>query len=234
MSCHALGTIGTRTIPKQLGEFSTSAEAWERRIQSGQAMTQMTTVIGRLDVPLAFKLFADWTDRIAGGELPFAQPPRPQGIERNVVLTLWDWGRPTGYLHDEISTDRRTPTVNANGKLYGTTEESTDFIPILDPVHNTAVEVKHPVRDPKTPSSKDAPMGPSPYWGEEPIWDSQTSNHNPMMTRRGASGSPHESARQRIPISARGDRSIHPQRCSRSSRLTATFQCMIRQPASSP
>jgi hypothetical protein len=133
----------------------------------------MTTVIGRLDVPLAFKLFGDWTDRIAGGELPFAQPPRPQGIERNVVLTLWDWGRPTGYLHDEISTDRRTPTINPNGKLYGTTEESTDFIPILDPVHNTAVEVRHPVRDPNTPSSKDAPMGPSPYWGEEPIWDSQ-------------------------------------------------------------
>ena len=106
-----LGTIGTRTIAKQLGEFPSSAEAWERRIQSGQAMTQMTTVIGRLDVPLAIKLFGDWTDRIAGGELPFAQPPRPQGIERNVVLTLWDWGRPTGYLHDEVSTDRRTPTV---------------------------------------------------------------------------------------------------------------------------
>jgi hypothetical protein len=107
MSCHALGTIGTRTIPKQLGEFPSSAEAWERRIQSGQAMTQMTTVIGRLDVPLAFKLFGDWTDRIAGGELPFAQPPRPQGIERNVVLTLWDWGRPTGYLHD-TTRSRRT------------------------------------------------------------------------------------------------------------------------------
>jgi hypothetical protein len=168
-----------------LGEFRTSAEAWERRIQSGQAMTQMTTVIGRLDVPLAFKLFGDWTDRIAAGELPFAQPQRPQGIERNVVLTLWDWSRPTAYLHDEISTDRRKPTVNANGKLYGTTEESTDFIPILDPEHNTATEVKHPVRDPNTPSAKNAPMGPSPYWGEEPIWDAQTSNHNPMMDEKG-------------------------------------------------
>ena len=145
----------------------------------------MTTVIGRLDVPLAFKLFGDWTDRIAAGELPFAQPTRPQGIERNVVLTLWDWSRPTAYLHDEISTDRRKPSVNANGKLYGTTEESTDFIPILDPAHNTATELKHPVRDPNTPSSKDAPMGPSPYWGEEPIWDAQTSNHNPMMDEKG-------------------------------------------------
>ena len=206
LSCHALGTIGTRTIPKELGEFRTSAEAWERRIQSGQALTQMTTVIGRLDVPLAFKLFGDWTDRIAAGELPFAQPTRPQGIERNVVLTLWDWSRPTAYLHDEISTDRRKPSVNANGKLYGTTEESTDFIPILDPEHNTATEVKHPVRDPNTPSSKDAPMGPSPYWGEEPIWDAQTSNHNPMMDERG-----------RVWITARVRPPANPDFCKKGS-----------------
>ena len=118
MSCHALGTIGTRTIPKELGHFNSSAEAWERRIQSGQAMTQMVTGLNRLDSKLALQLFGDWTDRIAKGELPFAQPPRPQGVERNVVLTLWDWSRPTAYLHDEISTDRRNPTVNANGKLY--------------------------------------------------------------------------------------------------------------------
>src|SRR5947209_2207348 len=138
MSCHALGTIGTRTIPKALGQFESSADAWERRIQSGQAMTQMVNVINRLDPQLALQLFGEWTDRIAAGELPFAQPQRPQGIERNVVLTLWDWSRPTAYLHDEISTDRRSPTINANGKLYGTTEESTDFIPILDPEHNAA------------------------------------------------------------------------------------------------
>jgi len=103
MSCHALGTIGTRTIPKELGEFENSAEAWQRRIQSGQAMTQMVNLINRLDTQLALQLFGDWTDRIAKGELPFAQPPRPQGVERNVVLTLWDWSRPTGYLqaHDQ-------------------------------------------------------------------------------------------------------------------------------------
>jgi hypothetical protein len=166
----------------------------------------MTTVIGRLDVPLAFKLFGDWTDRIAAGELPFAEPTRPQGIERNVVLTLWDWSRPTAYLHDEISTDRRKPSVNANGKLYGTTEESTDFIPILDPEHNTATEVKHPVRDPNTPSSKDAPMGPSPYWGEEPIWDAQTSNHNPMMDEQG-----------RVWITARVRPPANPDFCKKGS-----------------
>src|SRR5712691_160346 len=85
MSCHALGTIGTRTIPKELGTFHTSAEAWERRIQSGQAGAQMAGGLNAMGKDRALAMFADWTDRIAGGELPPA-PPRPQGVERNVVI----------------------------------------------------------------------------------------------------------------------------------------------------
>jgi hypothetical protein len=185
MSCHQLGNKATRTIPKELGDFTSSEEAWARRIRAGQAMTQMLNAIGRIDAQRALKLFADWTDRIAAGELPASQPSRPQGVERHVVMTLWDWAGPKAYLHDEISTDKRNPTVNANGKLYGAPEESTDVVPILDPVRHTAAEVKHPVRDPKTPSSKNNPMEPSPYWGEERIWDSQTSMHNPMMDEKG-------------------------------------------------
>ncbi len=87
-TCHQLGNKATRTIPKELGPFNSSAEAWQRRIQSGQAMIQMTNNIGRLDAPRALKLFADWTDRIAAGELPASKPGRPQGVERNVVVTL--------------------------------------------------------------------------------------------------------------------------------------------------
>ena len=83
-------------------------------------------------------MFADWTDRIAAGELPASQPARPQGVERNIVLTLWDWAGPKDYLHDEISTDKRNPRVNANGLIYGATEESTDLFPVLDPVKHTA------------------------------------------------------------------------------------------------
>jgi hypothetical protein len=182
--CHAMGTPGTRTIPKDFTHMS-SVDAWARRIQSGQALPQMARDINRVDAPRALSLFADWTDRIAKGELPFAQPQRPQGIERNVVLTLWDWATTTTYLHDLIGTDRRKPTVNANGKLYGSAEESTDMVPVLDPRTNTVSEIKHPVRDPKTPSSKSSPMQPSAYWGPNPIWDAQTSNHNPMMDEKG-------------------------------------------------
>src|SRR5438093_6780402 len=184
-TCHQLGNKATRTIPKELGHFDSSVEAWARRIASGQAMTNMTNNIGRLDAPRMLGQFADWTDRIAAGELPGSKPERPEGLERNVVITLWDWSSPTAYLQDEISSDKRNPTVNAYGLLYGATEESTDFIPVLDPVRHVASEIKVPVRDPKTPSTKNNPMAPSPYWGAEPIWDSQTSPHNPMFDEKG-------------------------------------------------
>jgi hypothetical protein len=88
---------------------------WARRIQSGQAMTGMTLSIMRLGPEKGLSLYADWTDRIAKGELPSSKPSRPTGLERNMVVSLWDWGAPTTYMHDAISTDKRHPTVNANG-----------------------------------------------------------------------------------------------------------------------
>ena len=184
-TCHQLGDKATRTIPKELGTFASSTNAWERRIQAGQAMAQMASAIGKLDTARALSLFANWTDRIAGGELPFAQPSRPVGVERNIVITMWDWATPTSYLHDETSTDKRNPTINANRPIFGAPEESSDYVPILDPARNAADQIRMPVRDANTPSSKDNPRGPSPYWGDVPIWDSQTSMHNPMFDEKG-------------------------------------------------
>jgi len=184
-ACHALGTKATRTIPEALGTFKNSVEAWERRIQSGQAMIGMAGAIGRQDAKISIANFADWTDRIKAGELPFAKPDRPQGVERNVVVTQWDWADAKTYLHDQVSTDKRKPTVNANGKHYGATEESSDFFPVFDPQTNRATLVKMPVRDADMESTKSNTMAPSAYWGEEAIWDSKTSMHNPMMDERG-------------------------------------------------
>ena len=89
-SCHAIGTPWTRTLSPNLGEFKSSVEAWQRRLMSGQAQFFMARDIGRLDTQKALSLFGDWTDRVAAGELPFDKPQRPSGIERNVVITLWD------------------------------------------------------------------------------------------------------------------------------------------------
>jgi hypothetical protein len=182
-SCHQLGNKATREIPPALGKFDSPVQAWERRIQSGQAGGNMMGGIGQLGKERALAMFADWTSRIAAGELP-PQPPRPQGLERNVVITEWDWATPKAYLHDEIATDKRNPTVNANGLLYGAPELSTDFIPVLDPVHHTATEIRMPVRDPKTPAPG-KPLQPSPYWDNEAIWDSQANMHNPMFDEKG-------------------------------------------------
>ncbi|HIM50570.1 MAG TPA: carboxypeptidase regulatory-like domain-containing protein, partial [Acidobacteria bacterium] len=179
-ACHALGNKATREIPPQLGEFDSLVAAWDRRIQSGQAGRSMSGALDRMGRRRALEMYADWTGRIMAGEVPPA-PPRPQGVERNVVITQWDWADPTAYLHDEASTDKRNPTVNANGPIYGALEASADYIPVLDPVRNAVREVRVPVRDPDTPRAGGPNLAPSPYWGDEAIWDSQANVHNPML-----------------------------------------------------
>ena len=67
-------------------------------------MSARFTQVGRAR---ALGMYSDWTDRIAAGELPSAEPSRPQGKERNVVVTMWDWADPKVYLHDEIASDKR-------------------------------------------------------------------------------------------------------------------------------
>jgi hypothetical protein len=186
IGCHQLGELATRTIPKSLGTFGSSQEAWLRRIQAGQAGRQMINIAQGALAGIPIRYLADWTDRIAAGELPATVPARPQGIERNVVATVRDWSDGKAYLHDLSGTDRRQPTVNGNGPLYGAPELSTDHFPVLDPVRNVATTFEALVRDPDTPTTHDDPvLAPSPYWGEERIWNSRAIAHNPMLDRSG-------------------------------------------------
>jgi hypothetical protein len=183
-ACHQLGTKATREIPKELGTFPSLQHGWERRLGSGQAGGNMIGGLNNLGKERALLLFADWTDRINRGEVPPA-PARPQGVERNAVITMWDWADPKSYLHDVVSTDRRKPTVNANGLLYGALELSSDYVPVLDPVKHTIDRVPLTVRDPNTPPTSPKMPAPSPYWGEEVIWTSKNNVHNPMLDEKG-------------------------------------------------
>jgi len=183
-ACHQLGTRATREVPAALGPHPTSVAAWDRRIQSGQAGGGMSNSFNQLGRRRMLEIFADWTDRIAAGEVPPA-PRRPQGLERNVVITQWDWADPKAYLHDLVSTDRRNPRLNANGKLYGALEASADYLPVLDPVGHQATRVPLTVRDPATPPTSAQMPAPSPYWGDEVIWTSKNNVHNPMLDERG-------------------------------------------------
>lgn len=184
-NCHQIGNYATRTIPAALGHFDSSIAAWARRVQSGPGGTSMVRTMGRLLTPDGGHLaaLADWTSRIAGGELPSAAPARPVGVERNLVLTVRDWLDPKHYLHDLTATDKRHPTVNAYGLLYGATELSTNTAAILDPVRNTKTAIEVPVRDPEsTPSSALAnpAFAASAYFGKEQVWDSQVNAHSPV------------------------------------------------------
>ncbi len=183
-ACHALGTKATREIPPALGPFPNTAAAWDRRVKSGQAGAQMSGALNGFGRARVLKMFADWTDRIRAGEIPPA-PKRPQGVERNVVITQWDWADPKAYLHDVVSTDRRNPRINANGPVYGSLELSADYTPVLDPKTNTATRIPLTVRDPNTPPTSATMLEPSPYWGDEPIWTSRNNVHNPMIDQKG-------------------------------------------------
>ena len=92
VGCHQLGQLSTRTLPEGIGQHSSSVEAWVRRVSSGQSGEQMVTLLAGQLGGVPFKYFADWTDRVAKGELPHTKPTRPQGQERNIVVTTWDWG----------------------------------------------------------------------------------------------------------------------------------------------
>ena len=183
-SCHAIGTPGMRHVPEFFSKGRTSQEAWRERLRAGSAQNLMARDISRLQGERAIANFADWTDRIAAGELPFDKPRRPEGIERNLVITMWDYLRPQFYAHDVVSTDRRDPRVNPNGAVYASPEDSTDIVGVVDPRTNRAIDLPHPLRDPSTPSVKGNPYGASAWWGDKPYWEGHTLNHNPMMDER--------------------------------------------------
>jgi hypothetical protein len=194
IGCHQLGQESTRTIPAQFGEFKTGAEAWMRRVAAGQTGEFMVNRLAGQLGGVPFKYFGDWTDRIAKGELPKSKPQRPQEVERNIVVTSWEWGTEKQFTHDLISSDRRYPTVNAYGPLYGSPEYSSDDMPILDPKTHKATFFKMPVADPNAPESFGPPFHasavakptqPSAYWGDEKIWSQRANNHNGMFDKSG-------------------------------------------------
>jgi len=168
--CHQLGDKTTRELADN------NEEGWAARIskarEDGDAavgnlghsyshdMQNNMSLYGRAR---GLKMFADWTRRISAGDLPKEAPPRPAGVERNVVLTIWDWAN--GHqIHDEVSADRRNPTLLANGRVYGASS-ATGTIPWLDPVKNETGEIQLP--------------------GKNGEYDINAYPHNPMLDQKG-------------------------------------------------
>lgn len=141
--CHQFGTAVTRTLVPAPAGHTEATDAWLQRVFA-VGDDSMTAFMGMFGARRAAAMYADWTSRIAAGELPSA-PPRPAGVERNVVLSLWDWavaadGTPQ-FVHDEITTDQRDPHVNAGGRVYGVAQHAGKII-WLDPrTHATGERV---------------------------------------------------------------------------------------------
>jgi mono/diheme cytochrome c family protein len=166
--CHQLGMTVTRRY--------TTADDWDSVWKRNDNMSAAADRLGR---ELLEKTMVDWGTRIQNGEVP-PQPPRPTGIERNFVVTQWDWGTRESFFHDVTSTDKRNPTMYAYGKVYGADRTGGGVLWVLDPVKNT-IEAKPVVpRNAKGYSTK------VDYYHEresEEAW--MASPHNPMLDENG-------------------------------------------------
>jgi hypothetical protein len=164
--CHQMGNLATRAIPNP-NDYDSTRHAWDERLKTGNG--SMTVPTARLGRERALEIFADWTDRINAGEVP-ESPPRPSGIERNLVLTQWGWSNDEGFVHDNVSTDKRQPTLYPNGQVFGVAQ-TQGLLTITDPLKHTSRELVIPMREQGNMSVS--------YVGGMP-----SNPHNPMMDHK--------------------------------------------------
>ena len=168
--CHQMGNKATREVPN-ISDYDSTLHAWDQRVQIGGSGGGMNGGMNRMGRERSLQMFAGWTDRIMAGEVPPA-PPRPEGLERNLVLTQYGWSNQKGFIHDEVATDKRDPTQNANGPVYGV--DMMGILTVADPVRYRSLELQIPTRvdmtrrGPEYGTPTAAPV-PSPYWGAEPV-----------------------------------------------------------------
>ena len=166
----------------------TRRAAWDRRIQSGQAgggMSARFTQVGRAARAGDVRGLDRSHRRRASCRRP--TPPRPQGKERNVVVTMWDWADPKVYLHDEIASDKRNPDRQRQRPdlrrarrerrlLLGRRSEDAHGESMIK-LDRCAMPTRRAPRTRRRPR-------PSPYWGDEAIWNSQTTVHSFAMDKQ--------------------------------------------------
>jgi hypothetical protein len=199
-ACHQFGDKATREIPSALGHFDTGVQAWQRRIQSGQIGASMVAGVSKIGYDRTIAMFADWTDRVAAGELPPA-PARPEGLERDIVVTLWDVGTPKSFVHDAISTNKHAPTANAYGPVYAT-EWSSGMLEGIDPVENTKFAIPVPIPEVAAEFRRTHPqtfLKPSPNWGLETVFDDTLEEESAQRDSKGRTWFILEDHREAIP-----------------------------------
>jgi hypothetical protein len=180
--CHQVGNKATREIlPAMAAGTASTLDAWEKRTKIGPSGPSMGAFF--MNFGDARKAFADHTDRVNAGEAPRVAPPRPAGVERNLVVSLWDWGTPIDGRSDNVAGDTRVPTANANGPVYGVAE-MVDSLTMLDPVEHRVKNIKVPTAAPTLVSSFNASPTPSPFWGAD-VWKRASDVRSSAVDRSG-------------------------------------------------
>ena len=191
--CHQLGNQLTRSVDhvlKAKPELKTHAEAWEWRLGTGVRGTSMYGVLNNQGKARSLKAYADWTERIAKGEVPPA-PPRPKGIERNLVVDAVGRGR-RSLVHARRGLDRQEPPDGERRRAASmrcrpaTASWSCSIRTRTRPTRWTFRRAR---RSEKVPSRFPAPNRPSLHWGNEHLWANPPYNpadpHNPMLDSKG-------------------------------------------------
>ena len=202
-----------------------------RRTQSGQAGALMVNILaGQLARRAVQVLRATGPSGSPRASCRKHKPTRPQGVERNIVVTTWDWGDPKQYLHDLIASDRRYPTVNAYGPLFGSARilDRRSCRSSIRKTH-TVTTFKAPVRDADTPEGArtrarrrwTSRSGPRPIGARRRSGTPRPTTTTRCSTRRAGSGWRRRCAGRRTRTSARRARIIPRPSCSRWSRRTA-------------
>jgi streptogramin lyase len=131
--CHQPGSTPTRSILQ-------SRAVVDYGLKKASLMSLLAEQLNR---DLLLDALEDWGDKIAKGETPKTAPPRPQGIERNFVITQWEYGGKYTYAHDVISTDKRNASLYPDGKIYGL-DIGNDHLMVLDPNNHSWHQQKLP------------------------------------------------------------------------------------------
>ena len=129
--CHQIGNAATRLSDRSVFDYG---------LQKAGGMNLMSKEVNR---ELLLDSLGAFAARIATGETPELVPSRPAGIERNFVITQWNWGENYTWAHDMVSTDKRNPHLYPNKPVYGG-DIGNDHILVLDPINHTANQIKLP------------------------------------------------------------------------------------------
>jgi hypothetical protein len=175
--CHQIGQAATRLA---------SRGAWETAVHKSPNMFGQANQFGYESLMDAF---TDWSKRIHSGEVPKEAPPRPTGIERNIVITQWQVADMFAHTHDISAVDRRKPASNPNGPVY-LVDYSQDWLVIVDPAKNSWRRLRVPrhendknPRQAYTAVGTPVPGGHSNFNG---MYDhSFVAPHNPMIDEHG-------------------------------------------------